>query len=90
MTDTTSHGSVCADETLDARDLTCPMPLLRAKQALNRLPIGAVLQVLATDQGSVRDIRAYADMTCHELLQQWEEQGVYYHLVRKGEAGITP
>ncbi len=90
MTEISSRSSTSADETLDARDLSCPMPLLRAKQALNRLPVGAVLQVLATDKGSVRDIRAYADMTNHQLLQQWEEQGVYYHLVRKGEAGVTP
>ncbi|UTF60896.1 sulfurtransferase TusA family protein [Gilvimarinus sp. DA14] len=90
MTEITSSSSARVDEILDARDLSCPMPLLRAKQALHKMPVGAVLQVLATDQGSVRDFRAYVDLTAHELLQQWQEQGVYYHVVRKGEAGPRP
>ena len=47
---------------LDARGLVCPMPLLKAKRALNAMEVGQRLQVLSTDQGSVRDFRVVADM----------------------------
>lgn len=44
------------------------MPLLKAKQALNRLPVGAVLEVLATDPGSERDFAVFAQQSGHALL----------------------
>ena len=47
------------DAELDARGLSCPLPLLKAKLELNRLPSGALLKVLATDAGSQRDFRAF-------------------------------
>lgn len=45
---------------LDASGLNCPLPLLKAKLELNRLPSGGVLKVIATDAGSQRDFRAFA------------------------------
>ncbi|MDO3386307.1 sulfurtransferase TusA family protein [Gilvimarinus sp. SDUM040013] len=71
-------------ELLDARDLRCPMPLLRAKQALNKMVAGDVLEVIATDAGSVRDLAAYCELSVHTLLEQREEEGVYIHIIRKG------
>ena len=76
-------GSLAADETVDARQLPCPMPLLRAKQALNRMPAGAVLCLVATDKGSVRDVRAFCELAGHELLEQNECDGEFVHLLRK-------
>ena len=49
-----------ADAVLDTSGLNCPLPLLKAKLELNRLPSGAVLKVSATDAGSQRDFRAFA------------------------------
>ena len=43
------------DVEVDARGLACPLPLLRAKLALNDMAVGHVLKVLATDAGSQRD-----------------------------------
>ena len=48
------------DVFLDAVGLDCPLPLLKAKQALNRMACGEVLEVLATDVGSVRDFEVFA------------------------------
>ena len=45
---------------LDVTGLQCPMPLLKAKRALNVMAPGERLRVLATDQGSVRDFRVFA------------------------------
>ena len=68
---------------LDARGLDCPMPLLQAKRALNSMRVGQRLQVLATDQGSVRDFRVFAEQSGHVLLASDESDGVYRHLLQK-------
>ena len=68
---------------LDACGLSCPLPLLKAKQALNRLQPGEVLLVLATDAGSVRDFRAFTDQSGDQLLHSTEEQGTFSYLIRK-------
>ena len=68
---------------LDARDLLCPMPLLKAKQALNSLNNGACLRVLATDAGSVRDFKAFADLSAHQLLSTEEVDGVFIYVLKK-------
>ncbi|ANG62405.1 MULTISPECIES: sulfurtransferase TusA family protein [Marinobacterium] len=71
------------DQVLDASGLNCPLPLLKAKQALNRLQSGAVLKVIATDAGSVRDFKAYTDQCDHELLQSFTEDERYIYIIRR-------
>jgi tRNA 2-thiouridine synthesizing protein A len=68
---------------LDARGLACPLPLLKAKQELRRLVSGQVLKVLATDRGSVRDFKAFAEISGNKLINQQEEQGIYIHWLIK-------
>ena len=53
---------------VDARGLACPMPLLKAKRALNSMQTGARLLVHATDRGSQRDFRVFAEQSGHLLL----------------------
>ncbi|MGK0673611.1 MAG: sulfurtransferase TusA family protein [Halothiobacillaceae bacterium] len=55
------------DAKLDARGLPCPLPLLKAKQALAGLVGGQVLLVLTTDEAAPRDFAAYAEATGHRL-----------------------
>ena len=71
------------DVELDACDLACPMPLLKAKLALNSMPMGAVLKVLATDAGSQRDFRSFAKLAGHSLLDEKVEQAVFIYWLRK-------
>jgi len=68
---------------LDTKGLDCPMPLLKAKRALNAMEPGQQLRVLATDQGSVRDFRVFAEQSGHLLLASEEIDGVYMHLLQK-------
>ncbi|CAA0111299.1 Sulfur carrier protein TusA [Halioglobus japonicus] len=68
---------------LDATGLACPMPLLKAKRALNAMQVGQRLRVMSTDQGSVRDFRVFAEQSGHLLLHSEEEQGVYTYLLQK-------
>lgn len=71
------------DAELDACGLNCPLPLLKAKLELNRLPFGAVLKVSATDAGSQRDFRAFARLAGHDLLREEVVDGVYHYWLRK-------
>ncbi|WP_435158580.1 sulfurtransferase TusA family protein [Haladaptatus sp. DFWS20] len=75
-------------ETLDVTGLNCPIPVIKTKQAIDALDIGAVLEVQATDPGSVPDINGWANATEGvDLVDQFEEEEsgeiVYKHHVRK-------
>ena len=77
-------------ETLDVKGQSCPMPIVKSKQATGGLDEGEVLEVIATDSGSMSDIRGWASTTDGvELLDQeeGEESGeaVFKHHVRKTE-----
>ncbi|MBQ0795163.1 MULTISPECIES: sulfurtransferase TusA family protein [Zhongshania] len=68
---------------LDAMGLECPLPLLKAKQALNRMASGEVLEVLATDAGSVRDFDVFAKQSGNTLLLSEDNDGTYRYLFEK-------
>jgi tRNA 2-thiouridine synthesizing protein A len=72
------------DQTIDARNLRCPEPVLRSKKTLKSLKVGQVLEILTTDPGSQRDIPSWARVTGQELLVS-EERGPkdFRFLVRK-------
>jgi tRNA 2-thiouridine synthesizing protein A len=62
------------DKEVDARGLTCPLPVLRLKKALAETSGGQVVRVLTTDRASIRDIEAFTHQTGHELVRQSEMQ----------------
>ena len=68
---------------VDARHLDCPLPLLKAKQALNRMVSGEVLEVLATDAGSQRDFAVFARQSGNALLEQSEQGGEFRYVLQK-------
>lgn len=75
-----------ADATLDARDLRCPLPVLRAKKALNALAPGQVLAVIASDPASVQDFRRFCEDTGAATLAAQQSDpaaGLYRHWLRK-------
>ena len=63
------------DKELDARGLTCPLPILREKKALNDMAFDQVLRILTTDPGSVRDFAAFSEQTGNRLLSSGEVPG---------------
>ena len=71
------------DETLDCTGLACPMPILKTKKAIDALDSGKVLQMIATDPGSVSDVKAWSNKTGHALLEHREEDGKFIFLIRK-------
>nr|WP_204366380.1 sulfurtransferase TusA family protein [Natrialba taiwanensis] len=79
----TDHDST---ETLDVTGQNCPMPVVKTKQTVDRLDDGDVLEVLATDPGSMNDIAGWAETTDGvELVAQEDGETVFTHYVRKTE-----
>ncbi|PAU84800.1 hypothetical protein CK500_04580 [Halorubrum salipaludis] len=73
-------------ETLDVKGASCPMPVVKTKGAIDDLAPGEILEVLATDAGSMSDIDGWAAGTEGvELVAQEEGDDVYKHYVRKTE-----
>lgn len=72
-----------ADKTLDARNLACPLPILKAKKAIQEVPQGGTLEVLATDPGSVADFDAFCKTTGHTLIERGEDGGVYRFVIQR-------
>ncbi len=73
-----------ADRTLDARNLRCPLPILKTKRALAEVPLGGTLEVLATDPGSPDDFVAFCESTGNVLSgQSTEPDGVFRFLITR-------
>ena len=68
---------------VDARGLNCPMPIVRTAQAIKTLTSGQLLEVLATDPGSVKDFAAWSRTTGHALVEQTVDGGVYRFVLRR-------
>ena len=71
------------DKELDARGLNCPLPILRAKKALNEMQTGQVLKIVATDPGSVKDFQAFSKQTGNELLSHSEEKKEFTFFMKR-------
>jgi len=71
------------DKELDARGLSCPLPILKTKKSLNEIQSGQVLKIVATDPGSVKDMQAFANQTGHTLISSAEADSTYTFLIRK-------
>ena len=75
--------SVTPNQVLDCSGLACPMPILKTKQAIDALEPGQVLQMTATDPGSVSDVEAWTARTGHALLEHSEDGGSFVFLIEK-------
>jgi TusA-related sulfurtransferase len=71
------------DREIDARGLNCPLPILRTKKALNDMSSGQMLRITATDPASVRDFQAFARQTGNELLEQGEDGGAFWFVLKR-------
>lgn len=68
---------------LDTKGLKCPLPVLRARKAMKPMAPGEVIEIEATDPGSVQDFKAFCETTGDELLESQESDGVYSFRIRK-------
>jgi len=71
------------NQEVDARNLNCPLPILRAKKTLNGMASGQTIKILATDPGSVKDFAAFANQTGNELLESKEVDNEFHFVLKK-------
>ena len=69
--------------TLDVKGLSCPLPIVKTAQALKQLTAGDLVEVLATDPGSVKDFAAWSKTTGNDILETSQEGGVFRFVLRK-------
>jgi tRNA 2-thiouridine synthesizing protein A len=69
---------------LDAKGLNCPLPILRAKKALQEVPAGGLLEVHATDPGAVKDFEAFCRATRNELVSSSQDGSVFKFVIKRG------
>jgi len=71
------------DKEIDARNLNCPLPILRCKKGLSDMEPNKILKIIATDPGSVKDFQAFCKQTGHALLRRDEDEGMFTFYIRK-------
>jgi tRNA 2-thiouridine synthesizing protein A len=69
--------------TVDAKGLSCPMPIVKTAQAAKTVPSGELIEVLATDAGSVKDFAAWTRSTGNTIVEQTENEGVYRFVIKR-------
>ena len=70
-------------EWIDARGLSCPMPIVKTAQVVRTIPSGAAVELLATDPGSIKDVAAWCRATGNELIEQTSDGAVYRFVIRR-------
>jgi rhodanese-related sulfurtransferase/TusA-related sulfurtransferase len=77
------------DHVLECEQLSCPMPVVKTKKAMEEIMPGEILEVRATDKGSVADLQNWARRTGHQYIGLIEENGVFRHFLRKASLNET-
>jgi tRNA 2-thiouridine synthesizing protein A len=72
-----------ADQIVDSRATSCPGPILAAKKAIGGIPVGGVMEVLATDSGTLKDLPAWSKKMGHEYLGSLDDAGYLRLFLRK-------
>ncbi|MGS2717953.1 sulfurtransferase TusA family protein [Eionea flava] len=70
-------------KTIDAKGLSCPLPLLKAKQGLHQVVSGELIRVLTTDAGSVRDFHSFITLTEHRMVEFVEHDTYFQYIIQK-------
>lgn len=78
-------SAVKVNRTLECEGLACPLPVVRTKKAIEELHTGEVLEVRATDRGSLSDLQSWAKRTGHQYIGLKEEGEVLCHYIRKAD-----
>lgn len=75
--------SMTIARTLDLKGLSCPLPIVKTAKAVREMASGELVEVFATDAGSVKDFAAWCGQTHHELVESTQDGAVYRFVIRK-------
>lgn len=81
LLETTTESEITSR--VDARGLSCPMPIVRTAQAAKPMASGTLLEVLTTDPGSIKDFAAWCRSTGNTLVEQTSDGAVYRFVIRR-------
>jgi Predicted redox protein, regulator of disulfide bond formation len=73
------------DKVVDARGTSCPGPILAAKKAITEVSVGQIMEVLASDSGTQKDIPAWCKKTGHEYLGLLDDAGAFKLYVKRAK-----
>jgi tRNA 2-thiouridine synthesizing protein A len=71
-------------ETLDACGLYCPEPVMMLHNKIRDIATGDILEIVATDPSTQRDVPKFCNFLGHELLHQKEQDKKFYYYIQKG------
>ena len=72
-----------ADQVLDCTGMACPLPVVKTSQAVKKMELGQVLELLATDPGVEPDMQAWSRRTGNELISIGKQDGIFHVLIRR-------
>lgn len=78
-----SRNRQMSNAVLDAKGLNCPLPILKAKKALQGIALGGLLEIFATDPGSVKDFEAFCRSTGNELVTSSQDGNVFKFVIKR-------
>jgi tRNA 2-thiouridine synthesizing protein A len=68
---------------VDASGLSCPLPILKASQGIKSVASGELVEVVATDPGSVKDFEAWSKSTGNAMVEHSAEGGKFRYVIRR-------
>ncbi len=74
-----------SDVVVDARATSCPGPILAAKKAIGDVPVDGVMEVLASDTGTLKDLPAWCKKMGHDFLGSIDDAGHLQLFLRKAK-----
>lgn len=77
--------NITIERSLDLKGLSCPLPIIKTAQAMKELAPGQLIEIVATDPGSVPDFKAWAHATGNPLIESRQEEGVFHFILKKKE-----
>jgi tRNA 2-thiouridine synthesizing protein A len=80
--------SITIATSLNLKGLSCPLPIIKTAKAMKELAPGQLLEVFATDPGSVPDFKAWANATRNPLVEASQDAGVFRFVLKKKEEGV--
>ncbi|MDQ0857366.1 sulfurtransferase TusA family protein [Bacillus sp. V2I10] len=75
------------DKVLNAKGLSCPMPIVKTKKAMAELETGKIIEVHTTDKGAKNDLTAWAAAIGNEMVDMKEEDNVFVFYIKKDKQG---
>ncbi len=72
-----------ADQVVDARGVSCPGPIIAAKKNIGTVPVAGIMEVMATDSGTLKDLPAWSKKMGHDYLGAIDQAGYLRLFIKK-------